>query len=74
MKRYKTGTIFSFKNFVVDPYDTLVLLLAGELNTINSKYYYILHFMDDSQEFCILDTNLDHNIKRGYWKIEYEPE
>jgi hypothetical protein len=73
-KTFKTGTIFSFKDFADDTYDTLALLLSGGISTDSGKYYYLFHFMDDSQEFCILDTYLDRDIKRGYWKIEYEPE
>lgn len=71
---FKIGTIFSFKDFSDDTYDTLALIVSKQESTDNRHSYYLLHFMNDGEEFCIMDTELDSDVKRGSWKIEYEPE
>lgn len=71
---FKIGTIFSFKDFSDDTYDTLALILSKTESTDERHSYYLLHFMNDSQEFYVMDTQLDSDVRRGSWKIEYEPE
>lgn len=71
---FKIGTIFSFKDFTDDTYDTLALILSKQESTDERHSYYLLHFMNSGEEFFVMDIELDSDVRRGSWKIEYEPE
>jgi hypothetical protein len=71
---FKIGTIFSFKDFADDTYDTLALIVSKQESDDNRHSYYLLHFMSDGEEFYIMNTELDSDVRRGSWKVEYEPE
>jgi hypothetical protein len=72
-KTFKIGTIFSFKDFPDDTSDILALIVSKQESIDGRHYYYLFHFMDDSQEFRISDKQLSSDVKRGFWKVEYEP-
>ena len=71
---FKIGTIVSFKDFIEDIYETLVLIISKKpTGERYDNYSYLVHVMHNSDEFWINGSNLERQIDLDEWRIEYEP-
>jgi hypothetical protein len=71
-KIFKVGTVFSFMDFQQETYDEIGMIVNVEQD--GNAFFYDVYDTKAEKPFRVNGTNLNRELDKEYWKIEYEPE
>lgn len=71
-KIFKVGTIFSFMDFQHETYDEIGMIV--NVDKKGNCFFYDIYDTKEEKQFRVNGTNLNREVQKEYWKIEYEPE